>query len=186
VLIFGVSCVDHSFLPKPRTYPKIIFPTGTPQRIVQTDCPFQFLFPTYGKVVHDSTFFEEKAKSDCWFTIQIPEINGTIFCSYFDVSSKEFLEKSINDAFKLAREHQIKATFLDEIPIKKPNSVYGMLFNIEGPVASTFQFYLTDSIQHFLRGALYFNTQAKQDSLTPFVEFAKKDIVELINTFEWK
>ena len=60
------------------------------------------------------------------------------------------------------------------------------MFNIEGPAASPFQFYLTDSTHHFLRGALYFKSEAKPDSLKPMIEFMKTDIIEMINTFAWK
>ena len=95
-------------------------------------------------------------------------------------------KKYIDDAYKLMKEHQHKADFIDELPIHKPNHVSGMLFNIEGAAASPFQFYLTDSIHHFLRGSLYFNAQTKPDSMAPIFQFVKKDIIELINTFEWK
>lgn len=43
-----------------------------------------------------------------------------------------------------------------------------------------------DSLHHFLRGALYINTPMKGDSLLPVVEFLKTDVIQMINTFEWK
>ena len=98
----------------------------------------------------------------------------------------ENFEKLRNDAFSLANKHNIKANYIDELPIEKPNGVRGFVFNIEGPVASPFQFYLTDvEDQHFLRASLYFNTQARPDSLAPVLDFVKTDLMHLINTFEW-
>jgi hypothetical protein len=48
------------------------------------------------------------------------------------------------------------------------------------------QFFLTDTTRHFFRGALYFNTQARPDSLAPVTAFLKEDIAVMINSFEWK
>ena len=95
------------------------------------------------------------------------------------------MEKLHSDAFTLAGKHNIKADYIDEIKIQKPNHVSGFLFDIEGAAASPFQFYLTDSTKHFMRGSLYFNTESRPDSLQPVFEFMKKDIMHLINTFEW-
>ena len=46
------------------------------------------------------------------------------------------------------------------------------------------QFYLTDSTNHFLRGALYFNTEVN-DSIAPVSIFLKDDIKHLIESFRW-
>lgn len=86
----------------------------------------------------------------------------------------------------MVKEHHIKADYIEELPYSKENRVFGMIFNLEGAAASSFQFYLTDSSQHFIRGSLYFNTQIRPDSLAPFYEFIKLDIIHLVNTFEWE
>ena len=64
--------------------------------------------------------------------------------------------------------------------------VYGSLFLVDGPSASPAQFYLTDSARHFFRGALYFDQAARPDSLRPVVDYLLNDLVELIETFNWK
>jgi hypothetical protein len=48
------------------------------------------------------------------------------------------------------------------------------------------QFVLTDSVNHFFRGALYFNTVPNQDSLAPVVEYVKEDIIHLVETMRFK
>ena len=58
--------------------------------------------------------------------------------------------------------------------------------NIEGDVATPFQFYLTDSTTHFLRGSLYVKSKINQDSLAPVYEFLKRDAMHMINTFQWQ
>lgn len=185
VMLF-VSCTESNLSPKPRMYPAIVYPQYDFQQYVRDQCPFTFLLPSYANPRKDSTFFEEKVENDCWLNIELPVFNGTVYCSYYPLRSPSDLEKYIRDAHKLAREHQKKANYIDELPLTKPNGVYGLIFNIEGPAASPFQFYLTDSSKHFFRASLYFRAQTKPDSLHPVTEFVKKDLMEMINSFNWK
>jgi gliding motility-associated lipoprotein GldD len=63
--------------------------------------------------------------------------------------------------------------------------VTGLMYNYNGNTATSTQFYLTDSVNHFFRGALYLNSEIT-DSLLPINNFLKKDIIHLIETFRWK
>ena len=60
------------------------------------------------------------------------------------------------------------------------------MFRLEGEVSSQYQFYTHDTTNNFLRGALYFETATKNDSLKPIIEYVKEDINHLVNTLEWK
>jgi gliding motility-associated lipoprotein GldD len=92
----------------------------------------------------------------------------------------------MSDAFQLASEHNVKAESIDEYPLQKPNGVSGFVFDIDGPTASPFQFFLTDSTNHFMRGSMYIKAHSNPDSLRPIVEFMKIDALEMLNSFEWK
>jgi gliding motility-associated lipoprotein GldD len=187
ILSFALfSCDEPVYTPKPRGYPRVMLPEKGYQKFDKTFCEFGFDYPKYATIEQDKMFFDEKAPSDCWFNIKIPNLNAEIYCSYYKINGINTLEKLRGDAFKLAGKHNVKADFIDELPIQKPNKVSGFLFNIEGPAACPFQFYLTDSTKHFMRGALYFNTEAKPDSLKPAVEFLKTDVLQMINSFEWR
>ena len=85
----------------------------------------------------------------------------------------------------MANEHIVKANYIDELPIRTGHGVEGMTFDLEGPVASPFMFYLSDKEQHYFRGALYFNAKSNPDSLAPVIKFVKEDINHMINTFKW-
>ena len=50
-----------------------------------------------------------------------------------------------------------------------------MLYDYEGVTATSTQFYLTDSVENFFRGSLYFNTEIN-DSIIPINNFIKNDI----------
>ena len=179
------ACEESTYTPKPRGFPKIEYPEKAYKPFDKNYCAFDFEYPKYAEIVKDSMFFDEKAKDDCWFDIYVKQFNARIHCSYYPIEGKNTLEKLHNDAFTLAGKHNIKADYIDEIKIQKPNHVSGFLFNIEGAAASPFQFYLTDSSKHFLRGSLYFRAEARPDSLQPVAEFMKQDVMHLINTFEW-
>jgi hypothetical protein len=53
-------------------------------------------------------------------------------------------------------------------------------------VATAYQFFLTDSTKHFIRGALYFEATPNKDSIRPMNNFVAEDMRHLINTFRWK
>ena len=63
--------------------------------------------------------------------------------------------------------------------------VYGILYDVEGEVASQLQFFLTDSTDYFFRGALYFNCRPNPDSLAPVLNFIHSDVEKLIETITW-
>jgi gliding motility-associated lipoprotein GldD len=180
------ACEEPTFTPKPRGFPRVILPEKGYQKFGENYCGFTFDYPKYASIEQDTLFFDEKAPSDCWFNIKVPSLNAVIYCSYYDIDGKNTFEKLRGDAFNLAGKHNLKADYIDELPVNKPNGISGFVFNIEGPAACPFQFYLTDSTRRFMRGALYFNAQARPDSLKPVVEFIKTDIMQMINTFEWK
>lgn len=185
VFIF-TNCNEPVEVPRPRAYPRVIYPQKNYQPFDASYCAFTFDMPTYATVERDTSFFEIKPASDCWFNLDVQALNAKIYCSYYPVTSRKRLDELVADAFTLTQKHNIKANFIDEQPIRRKEArVYGLIFNVEGPAASSYQFFVTDSTRHFLRGALYFNTQARPDSLAPVLEFMKQDMDRLVNSIEW-
>lgn len=187
LFIFSLNaCEDPVYTPKPRGFPKVELPEKEYQKFSESYCDFTFNYPTYAKVEQDRYYFENEAPHPCWFDINVPQLAAKIHCSYVSLEKEiKTLDDLRNDAFKLVSKHNVKADYIDELPIKRPDGTFGYAFDIEGPVASPFQFFLTDGEKHFLRGSLYFNAEAKPDSLAPMYDFMKTDIMELINTIEW-
>ena len=182
-----ISCEEETPLPKPRAYPKVVFPEKAYRPFQSTSCDFSFEQPVYANAEKDSTFFDAKAASDCWFNLAVPSLNATLHCSYYSITSKNRFDELIQDAAEMANKHNVRANYIEEIPFgNKADKVYGVLYDIDGPAASPCQFYATDSTHHFLRGALYFKTQSRPDSLAPVIAFMKKDINHLLQTLKWK
>ena len=69
--------------------------------------------------------------------------------------------------------------------IKTKNGLNAIIIDLKGEVPTQFQFITTDSVNHFLRGALYFQVATKNDSLAPIIEYIKKDMIHILNTLEW-
>ena len=184
---FLSSCDETVSVPKPRAYPKVVYPVKAYAPFDKRYCNFTFDLPTYAVIEHDTTFFDERPKSDCWFNILIPQLNAKIYCSYYPITSRKDFDELVKDAFDMTNKHNIKASYIDEAPVhRQADRVHGVIFNVEGPAASSYQFFLTDSTRNFLRGALYFNTQARPDSLAPVVDFVRKDLNRMVGTLKWE
>lgn len=183
---FQFGCEGYTPVPKPRAYPRVNYPEKGYKPFDETYCHFTFDQPVYSTIEHDTTFFDEKAKDECWFNITVKELNAKIFCSYYPVHSRADFDEFVKDAYEMTNKHNVKASYIEEIPVKRDaDHVYGVVFNVEGPAASSYQFFLTDSTKNFVRGALYFNTEARPDSLAPVVKFMREDLNRLVGTLKW-
>lgn len=187
-LILFCSCGDEpAFAPKPRAYPKVVLPEKTYQDFGKDYCAFDFQYPVYTEVIQDTSFFGEKPVHPCWFDILYPSLDARIHFTYAEARNPQELDKLKNDAFSMVDKQNMRASYIEEIRIERPDAdVQGIAFDITGPAASPFQFYLTDENRHFVRAALYFNTHINPDSLAPLYDFVKMDMTKLIETFEWE
>jgi len=120
-----------------------------------------------------------------WIDIIYPTLNAKIHGSYIRINNNLF--ELTEDARQFAYAHVSQASDLREPFFYHPEkSVYGVLYDIRGNVASPVQFFVTDSVQHFFRGALYFYNRPNQDSIAPMLDYIRQDIIHLIETFEWR
>jgi gliding motility-associated lipoprotein GldD len=187
ITCLSISCEDRVATPKPRAYPRVLYPEEGYKTFDASYCNFTFDMPVYANIERDTSFFGKKPESDCWFNLDVPVLSAKIHCSYNPVKNRAGFDKLVQDAFEMTNKHNIKANYIEEITVSRPEArVHGIIFNIEGPAASGCQFFLTDSTRHFLRGALYFNARTRPDSLAPVLTFMKKDVERLIETLRWK
>lgn len=181
------SCGDDSTPgPRPRMYPRIFYPVKSYQLQDTSLCAFNFKVPAYGHFSQDSFRFEGEPEHPCWFDIKFDSLNASLYCSYYNLKSGKSLSELVNDAFTIAGKHNIKANYRKESVINNGHGVLGVLFEIEGPVASPLQFYLTDEKNHFLRGSFYFDSKVNPDSTAPVLSFIRPDIDTLMASFRWK
>jgi gliding motility-associated lipoprotein GldD len=184
LLVLLMAC-NSTFTPKPRGYFQIQFPEKQYQAFNEPGYPYSFEYPAYAKVVKDTTFFDSTPENPWWINIEFPQFSGRIYVSYKDLTKNNF-GKLVNDAFNLTYKHTYKASSIDDSLMATPNGVHGVFFKVGGNAATANQFFLSDSVRHFLRGALYFDVTPNEDSLLPVNQFLLKDMEHLINTFKWK
>jgi gliding motility-associated lipoprotein GldD len=176
-----ISC-GSDYSPKPRGYYRIDLPEKK-YKHYSGACNYEFDYPVYAEVWPDSS----RDTKPCWNNIVFPTLNGRLHLSYYTIQSEEMFGELIEDSRRLAFKHTVKAEGIDESRITNAKEkVYGLYYNIEGNTASSVQFFLTDSNKHFLRGALYFYAEPRQDSIQPVLNFVKKDIDVMLKSFKWK
>jgi gliding motility-associated lipoprotein GldD len=185
ILLISLLCAcggGHDYSPKPRGYFRIALPKKEYQEY-GGGCPFVFQYPKYAVVEPD----RKPGSEPCWLNVQFPQFNGTLHLSYEAITSKKKFDMLTEDSYKLASKHTVKATAIDQGVISNPfYKVYGIYYTIDGNnVASSAQFYLTDSTKNYIRGALYFNSEPRVDSLKPVLDFVKKDVDVMIKSFRW-
>ena len=179
IVVIVWSC-DSTSVPKPRGYFRINFPEKE-YRLFDSIYPFTFNYPAYGRVMPESN----RGQDGKWLNVDFPGYKARIHLSYKDVAGN--LNLMTEDAHSLAYKHTVKADAIDEQVFSNPQKkVYGILYDIKGNSASSVQFFLTDSVRHYIRGALYFRCEPNKDSLSPAVDFFRKDVVAMIESFEWK
>ena len=182
VLIGMAGCKDDP-IPKPRAYARIDLPEPT-YLLTEGEawtCPFTFEYSQYSAITVDPRY----RNKSCWYNLYYPRYRATVHLTYTEVADD--LAVHIEDSRKLAMKHIAKAAQIEEAVINdETNRVYGVVYDFKGETASDMQFFLTDSTDHFLRGALYFTVSPNKDSLAPVIGYIKKDIGKLISSFRWR
>lgn len=168
-----LGCKEET-LPKPKAMLRLEYPDASTTSL-ETD---MFSFDHNGNARLKST-------NNNAFTLDYPQMKGSLFITYKSVDNN--LNKLLADAQKLSYEHVTKADNIAEQPfINEKNSVYGMYYEIFGDAASQSQFYVTDSVKHFVTGSLYFYAKPNFDSIQPAAAYLQKDIRRIMETLRWK
>ncbi len=193
IFIFGIVCMlfvavgcSREYTPKPKAYPRMDLPEKAYQHFKNDGCPFAFDIPQYAEVEKEPDLRHKNEGEHCWMNVVFKDMNAKFHLSYKEINDKAKLAMLIEDAHKLTSKHIKKAEYIDQRNIATPNKVYGLFSDVGGNTASSMQFFVTDSIQNYLYGSLYFSTTPNYDSIQPAIEFLKKDMLHLIDTFEWK
>lgn len=165
-----------NYIPKPSTFLELNLPDRTYDKFIDS-CGYFFNKPSYFKV-------KNVAGSECNRDIEFTTLNGTLHLSRMNIDTT--LAAYINHSIDKVGEHKVMATAIHDTSfIRSDAKVFGTFFELQGNVASPFQFYVTDSTTRFISGVVYFNTRPNYDSILPTLEFVKKDLYEFIETLEW-
>jgi gliding motility-associated lipoprotein GldD len=170
----AVGC-KNDVLPKPSSYLRLDYPEAE-YVTLKGNCPFEFDMNSKAIIKEDK---------NCGYSITYPKMKATIYLTYKPVNSD--IKKLLRDAQKLTYEHVIKADDILEQPYLNPDKkVYGMFYQVDGNAATNSQFYVTDSIKHFVTGSVYFYAKPNFDSIMPAASYIKNDMQRLMETMKWK
>jgi gliding motility-associated lipoprotein GldD len=177
--IFLTGC-ENTYLPKPKGYNRIDLPEHLYQEL-NGNYAYTFDYSVHSQVEPDSFNLQEKN----WINLNYADFDAKVHLTYKNIDGKADFRSLSEDAFKLTAKHQIKAYGIEESILRTPNGYTGVVAELKGEVPTQFQFFVTDSTEHFLRGALYFQTAMKNDSLSPLIEYIKIDLAYLMNTVKF-
>lgn len=168
------SCKDD-VLPKPKAQLRLEYkkPNYKP---ISTSCPYVFDISDQSQI---------RINDKCWINLEYLKLKASINMTYRPVDNN--LNELLLEAEKLTFNHTIKADGISSIPYaNKDTKVYGSIFEVSGNAASPLQFHVTDSLNHFITGAVYFNVQPNYDSIKPAISYLQEDIIRMIESLEWK
>ena len=180
-VLFLISSCGDNYVPKPHGYLRTTFPHRAYQVFDSVGFPYKFVYPKYSKIQKDTS----RIAQPFWIDVNFQRFNAKLHISYHHVNKNMY--EILEDVRNLAYKHTVKADAIKEIRYENPSrNVYGIIYDIRGNAASSLQFFLTDSTQHFLRGAFYFNARPNIDSLQTSIDFFRTDIDSLIKSVQWK
>lgn len=184
LIIVCLSCSEN-YVPKPKGYLRLEYPKAN---YIKSNLNVPFSFET-NMLASKIELKPVRATTKSYgINLEYPSLKGTIFLTYKAVENdKKNLINFLRDAQNLTQKHTIKA---DEIPVTSyednNRKVYGAFAEVKGNVASPSQFYVTDSVNHFLTGSLYFYAKPNYDSILPAADYLQKDIKHIMETVVWK
>lgn len=188
VVLFLAACgggTGESYVPKPKAYPRMDLPVKSYQPFTAADLPMELQLPAYARMLADTN--AQGVHTPGWYNLNFPLFDVTLHMTYYEFKDWAFFDSLIYDTRKLVNKHLQKADDILERPTSALNpEAKGLVFSIQGNTATNFNFYLTDSVKHFVRGALYFNKRTESDSVAPVFQFVEQDVYHMIKTMHWK
>jgi gliding motility-associated lipoprotein GldD len=181
VLFLCAACMEYS-VPKPRAYMRIDIPTARYELFAPVGMPYAF------RKSHLATVSYPAADArGTWLTLTYTSLGADVYCHYQRITPRT-LPVVTRECMELMHRGVKSAVGISERRYEDVAArVYGVLYCIEGESVSPLQFMLTDSVRHFFRGALYYRGSTQPvDSLLPVTRYLESDLLELIESFEWK
>lgn len=169
------SC-GEKYKPKPFGELRLEYPA--PHYIpFKSNSPFSFEYSNVAEI--------SEAQKKNWYNLRYPKMKANVFITYFPVHGD--LKHHIKEAEKMVYQHTIRASAIKTTSFSYPeHKAYGNYYELKGQSASNIQFFVTDSLHHFVTANLYFNTRPKPDSLAPAIAYIARDLKHMIATFQWK
>ena len=177
LVILCSGCEEKNDRPKPKGFLALNYPPAE-YKTFQNDCPFTFQV--------NQAIKEKPVRDDsCNFQLIYPEKDASIYLTYKPVNDN--LKKLLVDAQKIPTKHQIKADAISvDVYEDRKRRVFGNFYRVKGDAASQAQFYVTDSLDHFLSASLYFDAVPNYDSVYPASQYIIQDMKKMMESMKWR
>ena len=177
------ACSNGNETPKPQAYLRIDLPPHAYSVCDTAVLPFTFELSNLAEVQ-----WKKNLPRDKWFTIAYPKYKGYVFMTYKAMNGVRELRAQVDTSYKFVEGHFSYSSGIDENRfVDREHRLSGTTYHLKGQnVASTYQFWVTDSNRHFLRGALYIDCTPNNDSLAPVLNYLQDDIDHLIESIRWR
>lgn len=182
LVILCFSCGNDP-LPKPRAMLRLDYEAP---KYAEVDVRLPFTFEKNELAEDISSIKLDGVNNLSGVNINYPHMKGTIYLTYKTVNDSNLVDL-LRDAQALTQKHTLKADDIESVIYEnKAQNVFGMFYEIGGNAASQSQFYVTDSLNHFLTGSLYFYAKPNYDSILPAAAYLKNDIKHIMESVTWK
>lgn len=182
--IFLVACVEKEApnSAKPKGYFRIATPPVAYQKW-DSILPFTFEYSKYSQFS-----ISKNEKNKYWMDLYYPQFNASLKMTL--VPLKNNLRELVVNEEKMLMFH-VESRKADDIQysVIQDNSakLYGQIYELVGKGAATpLNFWVTDSLNYYVRATLYFNFAPNNDSLEPVIKYLKTDVLHMIDTWNWK
>ena len=183
--LINLGC-NQPYSVKPKGYQQIDLPAKQYQVFSETGYPYSFEYPVYATIDKQVSYLGNDKSKDAWLNIRYPQFGATLYVSYNKINARVKIDTLVRDTYTFANNHNSRANFIEDSAFEINQNVKGVFFHIGGDVATSYQFFATDSTKHFLRAALYFETTPNEDSLAPINQYLFKDMQRMVRTLRWK
>ena len=131
---------------------------------------------------------KDAPKGERWVDLMYPQWDGVVYLTYKRLRNAADLRGQIDTSSRMLEKHyQLASGVEEQFYEDAENRVYGTVYHLKGnKVATTCQFWATDSVHHYLRGALFLNRTPNNDSLAPVLNYIQEDIEHLMETLRWR
>ncbi len=180
LLLWSMMACTEPSSPKKKGYYRLEFPKA--DYVSSTDSlPFTFSQSTQAVLT-----WQKNKPGEYFCDVDYPLIKARLYCTYHVITPRVF-RNFAEESRKMAYQHTAVATGIKEKAYANDLAhVYGILYDIQGNVATPLQLALTDSTHYFFNASLYFNTVPNADSIAPSLNYIRKDIIRLMETFTVK
>lgn len=127
--------------------------------------------------------------------VSLGSLHGDLMLHYKKITELDSLSLLTKLVISNVESHKFKADKIDKTPISlKENNVNGVFYEFQGDVATSFQFYLTDSSKNFIWGQVLMDFESfvkegvptDSDTKSRIMSYIKSDLDVFIENLKWK